>query len=460
MKKNINKILLLLLLFMPSIVLANGGIKVSPTSLTIEEGSTKTITITATNMIGDVYIKTGNSSVASINISEWSTGMVDEGQTKTGTVKVTGKKVGTAQITLEVDGATFDEEVLTGQKKVLTVNVVAKAKTAPSSNDKPKNSQQPVTDNRSSNNKLKELKVEGYDITKVDNNHYNLTVNNTVESITVSATAEDAKAKISGAGNHELKAGDNNIDIIITAENGSKNKIVLKVTKKENNTLEDLDNLLKDSSVGDINIAIKADDKISKEQLESIKNSKKRVNFLYSDESNNSLYTIIIDGTKIKDLDDINVLITNNSDNAKNIAKLSNYADGIILNTNELPSGLLLKIDVSNKYLDGDLINVYYYDNNKLTMLHELIPVKDGHIEFELNDSKEYFATMSTISMEKVSAPVVTNNNFNYTLYTLLMVVGLEVIIFIIIILIKRKKSNKVVNSSNFDQKEEQNYEE
>lgn len=109
-------------------VLAAGGIAVSPASLTIEVGESKTFTITATNVIGDVAIASSNANVARAGMSEWGTGMIDEGQTKTGNVTVTGVSEGNATITLVLDAATFDGEDLAGQSRAVTVNVVAKPK--------------------------------------------------------------------------------------------------------------------------------------------------------------------------------------------------------------------------------------------------------------------------------------------------------------------------------------------
>ena len=106
MKKLLSTIILGLFILFPLNVYAEGYVSVSPTSITIEQGSSKSFTITAYNAIGDVTIKSNNSGVASVSTGEWGTGMVDEKQTKTGTVTVTGNSVGTTTITLSIDAAT------------------------------------------------------------------------------------------------------------------------------------------------------------------------------------------------------------------------------------------------------------------------------------------------------------------------------------------------------------------
>ena len=130
MKKYLYSILLLLFAFVPVKVFGEGHISVSPESLTIEIGTSKTFEITAYNTIGDISIASNDSTIASVDIDEWSTGIIEEKQTKTGIVTVTGNSIGTTKITLTIDAATFDVEDLTGQTKTISVNVVAKKEIA------------------------------------------------------------------------------------------------------------------------------------------------------------------------------------------------------------------------------------------------------------------------------------------------------------------------------------------
>lgn len=86
---------------------------------------------------------------------------------------------------------------------------------------------------KSKNTKVKEISVDGYKLTKIDDNNYTLSVENEVDKIKVKVVAEDTKATVSGAGEKELEVGENKIEITITAEDGSTNKITIKVTRKE-----------------------------------------------------------------------------------------------------------------------------------------------------------------------------------------------------------------------------------
>ena len=93
------------------------------------------------------------------------------------------------------------------------------------------------TDNRSSNNYLSSLTVESQALSfNKDKTEYVISVNNNVSKINVSATAEDSKATISGTGSISLKVGLNTINIVVSAEDGTKKTYVLKVTRLEKDT--------------------------------------------------------------------------------------------------------------------------------------------------------------------------------------------------------------------------------
>ena len=63
---------------------------------------------------------------------------------------------------------------------------------------------------------------------------YNVTVPNDVESVNVYAKTQDAKAKItSGTGKHTLDIGNNDINVIVTAEDGSTQTYTINVTREE-----------------------------------------------------------------------------------------------------------------------------------------------------------------------------------------------------------------------------------
>lgn len=456
-KKLTNLILVAVFMLFPVSVFASGNISASPSSLTIEVGSSKTFTITATNTIGDVSISSSNSGVARVSTGEWGTGMVDEGQTKSGTITVTGVSEGTATITLTLDAATFDGEDLAGQKRTVIVTVVAKP-TPPSNdnnnnnnnnsnNNTNNNNSNNAANNKSTNNKIKELTVDGYELTKVDDHNYTLSVGNDVNSINIKATAEDSKAKVIGAGSHELNIGENNIEIVVTAENGSQNKIIIKVTRKDAYYLEDLDSVLNNLTAN--NIIITADSRLSSQDLSKVKSSKRTINFDYNDENKKLLYSWLLDGSKMKDFQELVTGIDFKSNNSKEISKLSNYADGLYFSmkhTGSLPAGTKIKIYVGDKYSNGDIVNVYYYDsnNNKLENVKEGLTVKDGYVEFEVEKGSDYFVTMSKISNS--SEFTSSKKSSNIVLIIIVMLVLIVSSVGAVMYFLKKKKNN---NSNN-----------
>lgn len=88
-------------------------------------------------------------------------------------------------------------------------------------------------DNRSTDNALKELKLNNANIDfKSGTTTYNLTIDGT--STVIEATANDAKATIKGIGTKTLNYGVNKFEIVVTAENGSTKTYTLNITRPDN----------------------------------------------------------------------------------------------------------------------------------------------------------------------------------------------------------------------------------
>lgn len=87
-------------------------------------------------------------------------------------------------------------------------------------------------DNRSSNSDLKQLDI-GQSGLQFDKNRleYNISLEYDVDKINIVAVPEFEKAKVAGTGIKELKQGLNVFEITVTAENGTKKKYVLNITR-------------------------------------------------------------------------------------------------------------------------------------------------------------------------------------------------------------------------------------
>lgn len=374
---------------MPMFAFASGGISPSTNAINLTEGGSTTFTVKATNAVGRIDISTSNSSVASINVtSKWL-------ENDSVTVTVTAGSAGSANIVVKLtDAATFDEEELTGTYTI-KVNVTAK-QTETKPETKPNKPTTPTQDTRSQNNELDTISVDGYELTKIENEKtYILNVSNGVDKIVINATAKDEKATVIGAGEKNLEIGENSFEIVITSESGKKNIIIVKVTRKDAYYIEDLKDAL-NSSDSQIDIILNAN-KITKDIIDSIKNSNKIISFDKYDENKLLLYSWLINSKKIKNSNEFNTNI-NITENNDKIDKLTNYANGLYISfehKGDLPEGTKVKLFVGNKYKNGDLLNFYYYNekDNKLELIKKDITVKDGYVEIDMNHCSNYYLT-------------------------------------------------------------------
>lgn len=422
---------------------ASGSLSVSSSSVYVGDSFTVTVNVNSVAAWNIHVSASGPVSGCSINQADATADAMDTNKSFSATCTATG--TGTITITLsgDVTSASDGNAVnVSGSRSVTVSQRPTPPPTPPSNNNNNNNN-----DTRSRNNNIKDLSVDGYELVKVDENNYALSVSNDVTSINIKAIAEDSKSQVTGAGSHNINVGENNIKIIVTAENGSQNEINIKVTRKDGYYLEDLDNVLKNNKDDDLNIRIKSDTKITIQDLDKIKSSKKKIKFNYYDDNEKLVYSWIIDGSKLGSTNDLITTIINDSENKKDILRLSNYADGLFVELkqlNNLPTGSKLKLFVGDKYKDTDLVNVYAYikNNDKLKLIKNKIKVENGYVEFEVTNTSDYFVTMSTISNlddVQASCPI---------LIIIIVVLSLAVVGLVIVFIIKNKK-NKDVDTNN-----------
>ncbi len=421
--------LISLFAFNINVIAASGSLSVSSSNVYVGDKFTVTVNVRSAAAWNIHVSASGPVSGCSINQADATSDAMDTNKSFSATCTATG--TGTISIILsgDVTSANDGNAVNVSGSK----NVTVLQKSYPSSN----NNQTP--DNRSKNSNIKELSVDGYELIKVDNNNYTLSVPNDVTSINIKATAEDSKSKVTGTGSHDINVGENNIEVVVTAENGSKNKINIKVTRKDGYYLDDLDSVLNNEKIEDINIIINADSKITESQLEKIKNSKKTVKFNYFDENKKLIYSWIINGKEIDDTKELTTTITFTTENKNEIYKLSNYADGLYINFKHdgiLPAGTKIKLYVGDKFEDDSIVNVYKYNNiNKsLKFIKDSLKVTTGYIEFEIEHCSEYFVTMSNVDIVK------TQEISSINIFMIFSIVELIVIFALVFVIVKKIK--------------------
>lgn len=87
-------------------------------------------------------------------------------------------------------------------------------------------------DEKSSNADLKSITLSNGNINfSKDILNYNVVVDNKTNSITITVKTDNEKAKVIGAGKHSLNVGDNKIEIIVTAEDGTKKTYTINVSR-------------------------------------------------------------------------------------------------------------------------------------------------------------------------------------------------------------------------------------
>ncbi|MBO5856952.1 MAG: Ig-like domain-containing protein [Clostridia bacterium] len=97
----------------------------------------------------------------------------------------------------------------------------------------------PIKSNASPNNWLSSLKIGNYDINfdAGKTSGYSLEVGGAVSSVNVSATTVNSKAKVEGVGTVLLKEGNNEINIVVTAENGDKRTYTINIVRNIENKI-------------------------------------------------------------------------------------------------------------------------------------------------------------------------------------------------------------------------------
>lgn len=90
----------------------------------------------------------------------------------------------------------------------------------------------------------------------------------------------------------------------------------------------------------------------------------------------------------------------------------------------ELPLKTTVKINVAEKFKNGDSLYLYYYnpDNDGIEYIAHNVEVKNGYVEFQIEHCSDYFLTAAVVN-DAVNNP----ESVNY------IIIGLIVIVFILV---------------------------
>lgn len=208
------------------------GYDLSITSNTVTVGNSVTLNIKVSDAAGKFTISSSNSQVVSISSSSsW----IDN---TTQSITLKANKEGSATITVTASDVTsYDGKAITGSK---SVTITAKAKQVVNNNNNSggnNNNYTPAKSTpKSSNNFLTSLTVDGLKLNETfdkETLEYTLTVPAETEKIKINAQVSDSSAKVTGTGEVKVSTGLNKLEIIVTAENGSKRTYKLNATVEE-----------------------------------------------------------------------------------------------------------------------------------------------------------------------------------------------------------------------------------
>lgn len=208
------------LTFFMSIYAVNATSSLSVNKSKIEVGQSVTATVKVTAAAWDIKINgTGSTSSCSKHFFDES----GTGKDTTKYLTITCKATGTGSITFKISGLTAPAsggtKTASGTK---TVTVVA---ATPKSTD----------------NFLKELKIEGYEISPSFNQNkfeYTVVTNPGINSIKIIAATNHSKASVKGTGNIEVVEGETTHKIVVTAESGATKTYIIKITVPEKNPIK------------------------------------------------------------------------------------------------------------------------------------------------------------------------------------------------------------------------------
>ncbi len=262
----------------------------------------------------------------------------------------------------------------------------------------------------STNNLLGTLAIEGYDIGFDANKlEYKLTVENNISSVKITSTAQDSKSKVEIDGSaNDLEVGDNTIKVTVTAENGDKKTYTVIITRKEEGpttTLGELIKVIDATTAKQINVDIKDENTIiTSDMISTIKKNSKNITVNYY-KGDAVIYKWEMNGENFGDISSMDVGISFDPENKDKIASLTNYADNLYLNfaySGDLPSDTFISINVSDKYKDGSIVNLYYYDEDsgEITLVSDNLEVKNGYLKFNIKHCSEYILSMSDFVKE------------------------------------------------------------
>ena len=356
-------------LVLVSFVLLTSNVKAAPSysfsvsSSTVENGKKVTASVTVKNTAA-WNIKITSSGNTDGCTSQWADA-TDNGNNATKTFSTTcrANSIGTIAFVLSGQIVSSDESSVSvsGSKRVSVVE--------------PRKA--------STNNALKSLGVEGYEITPAFDSEvleYNLSVPSTVNSVKINGTKQDNYASVEGLGEKEVIEGANKFEVVVTAESGTTRtySVIVNVVDDNPITIKDGLTVVKNSKYVEIPEGyVEEKTNINGVEVPAFKNEFLNIVLIaVRDSQGNSYFYEIKDGDYIKfvNLTGVNVVLypQDNEINIKGFEKTT-----INIGGNEITAYKYKSLDnyylVYARDLSSNEEHIYIYDfkNNTYQVFNE-----------------------------------------------------------------------------------------
>ena len=297
------------------IIVGAASFSVSRSASSVSPGGSFTVTISASGA-GQFSVSASNGSVSSSSV--WVDGSAS--------VTCTAGQSGTTTVTVTaVDATGYDESPITGSQST-SVSIKSPASSSGSSSSSSSGSSSSSSSNNSSSSttttvqepevkKSSEKNLSSLSVSEgtlspkfsAGTTTYKVDLTNEVKKLTISAKAKDSKASVSGTGEKELKIGENNFTVTVTAEDGSKKTYTISVyvTEKPTQFVK-----LGDQSLGILNDLSKVDVpkgfekttiKIDDKDVKALQNKDLGLTLLYlqTEDEKTGFYIYDVDNNKV-----------------------------------------------------------------------------------------------------------------------------------------------------------------
>lgn len=389
------------LLFIPSVIKA-ASFSIKSNSYNVAVGSTITVSVSGSDLAGKFTITSSNSSIFSGGGSVW----VDK---DTQTVKFTAKSAGSVVITVSpTNVADYNGNKITGNKTIIVKSYIPRA--------------------LESNNYLSSLSIEGVDLVPSfdkETDNYIVDLDPGTTSVKIVAEKANKYASVSGDGEINVVEGNNDINVIVTAENGSKRTYHITAVVKEYDPIKVTVN------GSDYTVVRKTSELIKPDNYEE-------TTVTIGDDVVPAFYNSVIGYTLVglKDVTGNVKLFIYDNGNYSNYLSLSfNKLDLIVLEASKIPRGFIKDtITIDNE-------TVTCYRNNELGII--LIYGKSlttGEENFYVFENSDY-----TIQKFNATAYNKINKKLDLYMYIIIGLGGINLLILLCLIIssVRNKKRLK-----------------